>query len=150
MTKGHCTLSPKFSYAFFSFFVFVILSYQNACYGCENAENRTRSEFLWRTKVSEAVCKRDWGRIYFLTCENFGTEFQTQCAKPFILFHFDKTVQWTVFHHKIKWNVLLDLLLIFTVYSKKTYDTTISRFLTLTVKMVFYISFSISKRASPC
>ncbi len=27
-------------------FVFVILSYQNACYGCENAENRTWSEFF--------------------------------------------------------------------------------------------------------
>ncbi len=29
------------------FFVFVILSYQNACYGCENAENRTWSEFFY-------------------------------------------------------------------------------------------------------
>ncbi len=41
ISKGHCTLSPKFSHAFFHFFIFPILSYQNACYGCENAENRT-------------------------------------------------------------------------------------------------------------
>ncbi len=38
-TKGHCTLSPKFSHSFFRFFVFPILSYQNACNGYENAEN---------------------------------------------------------------------------------------------------------------
>ncbi len=33
---------------------FFILSHQNACYGCENAENQT---FIWR---KNAVCKRDW------------------------------------------------------------------------------------------
>ncbi len=43
--------------AFFRFFVFLILSYQNACYGCENAENRTRSEFFY------SVCKRDWHNV---------------------------------------------------------------------------------------
>ncbi len=48
-TKGPYTLSPKFSYAFF---VFVILSYQNACYGCKNAENRTRSDFFFMTDES--------------------------------------------------------------------------------------------------
>ncbi len=78
------TLSLKFL-CFFFFFRFVILSYQNACYGCENAENGTWSDFyfLRQTKVSEAVCKRDWhnSHIYFLTCENFRREFRTQCAK---------------------------------------------------------------------
>ncbi len=44
--QGHCTPSPKFSRAFFRFFVFLILSYQNACYGCENAENRNWSYFF--------------------------------------------------------------------------------------------------------
>ncbi len=45
-TKGHCTLSPKFSLS-------QSLSYQNACYRCENTENRTLSEFFWQTKVSK-------------------------------------------------------------------------------------------------
>ncbi len=44
-TKGHCTLSPKFSHALFCFFVFLILSYQNACNECENAENLTDESF---------------------------------------------------------------------------------------------------------
>ncbi len=49
------------------FLVFVILSYQNACYGCENAENRTWSDlFLWRMKVLEAMCKVR----YFRTLKN--------------------------------------------------------------------------------
>ncbi len=40
--------------------------------------------FLWRTKVSEAVCKCDtWGHIYFLTCEKFRQTFRTQCAMTF-------------------------------------------------------------------
>ncbi len=46
------------------FFIFVILSHQNACYGCENAENRNWSKFfLWRMKVMEALCKRDWHNV---------------------------------------------------------------------------------------
>ncbi len=71
--KGHCSL--KVSRAFFRFFVFLILSYQNACYGCENAENRTWSDFfLWRTKFRrQCVDVIDtWGWIYFLTCNHFG------------------------------------------------------------------------------
>ncbi len=71
---GHCTTSPKFSPAFF--FVFPILSYQHACYRCENAENRTCSEFFMTDKsFGGSVCKHDWhtwARIYHLTCENFG------------------------------------------------------------------------------
>ncbi len=56
------------SYAeiFICVFSYVILSYQNACYGCENTENWTWSDiflFLWWTKVSEAVCKRDWHNV---------------------------------------------------------------------------------------
>ncbi len=62
------------------FFVFLILSYQNACYGCENAENRTWSELFhdgwkfWRQCVN--MIDTTWGRIYFLTCENFGLSVQ--------------------------------------------------------------------------
>ncbi len=67
------------------FFVFVILSYQNACYRWENAENWTWLEFcLWRTKVSEAVCKHDWHNVrsyIFFTWKHFWWEFLTQCAK---------------------------------------------------------------------
>ncbi len=46
-----------------AFLMFVILSYQNACYGWENRKsNLLRMFLLWRTKVSEVVCKRDWQR----------------------------------------------------------------------------------------
>ncbi len=79
--KGHCTLSLKFLYAFFRFFfVFVILSYQNACYGCENAENWTWSEFFYDGRKFRRQCVNvidtTWGRIYFSTCENFGHSVQ--------------------------------------------------------------------------
>ncbi len=58
LSKGPCTLT------FFGVVVFVMLSYQNAFHGCENAENRTWIPFfLWRTKVSEAVCKHDWHNV---------------------------------------------------------------------------------------
>ncbi len=67
----------------FCFFVFVILSYQNACYGCENAENRTWSEFSYDGRKFRRQCVNvidTWGCIYFLTCEKFGRKFRTQCA----------------------------------------------------------------------
>ncbi len=45
--------------------------------------------FLLRTKVLEAlevnVFDTMCGCIYFLMNENFGREFQTQCAKTFVL-----------------------------------------------------------------
>ncbi len=60
------------------FFVFLILSYQNAWNRCENAENRTWSNFFfWWTKVSEAVCKRDWHNMrsyLFFNVRKFRTE----------------------------------------------------------------------------
>ncbi len=37
----------RFHIVFFVFFIFVILSYQNACYGCENAENWKWSDFFY-------------------------------------------------------------------------------------------------------
>ncbi len=86
MTKGPCTRSLKFSYAFFGGggFVFIILSYQTACYRCKNAENRTSSEyFLWQTKVSEAVCKCDWPNMrsyLFYNVQKFVWKFWTPCA----------------------------------------------------------------------
>ncbi len=70
-TKGPCTSSPKLSYAvfYFHFFIFIVLSYQNACNGCENAENRTWSEFLYDGRMFRRQCVNmidtTWGRIYF-------------------------------------------------------------------------------------
>lgn len=60
--KGPCTRSPKFLHAFFS--IFVILSYQKCMLRMWKC-----TIFLWRTKVSKALC--NWCRIYFLTCTNF-------------------------------------------------------------------------------
>ncbi len=40
----------------FKFFVFVILSNQNACNGCENAENRTWSEFFHNEQKFPRQC----------------------------------------------------------------------------------------------
>ncbi len=83
-SKGHCTLSPKCSHAFFRFFVFLILSHQNACYGYENAENRTWSEFFYDGRKFQRQCVNvidtTWGHIYFLTYENFRWKLRTQCA----------------------------------------------------------------------
>ncbi len=62
------------------FSLFPILSYQNACNGCENAENRTWSEFFFNGRKFRRQCANvidtTWGRIYFLTCENFGLSVQ--------------------------------------------------------------------------
>ncbi len=61
------------------FFIFVILSNQNACYGCENAENRSKQFFvLWCTNVSEAACKRDWHDVKSYLFFNV-----TRCAMAF-------------------------------------------------------------------
>ncbi len=74
----------QFSHASLCFFIFVILFYQNACYGCKHAENRTWSEFFydgqkfWRQCVNEIDTRWVW--IYFLTCKNFRRKFRTQCA----------------------------------------------------------------------
>ncbi len=40
--------------------------------------------FLWRTKVSEAVCKRDWHNVRSYLFFNVW-KFRTQCAMAFIL-----------------------------------------------------------------
>ncbi len=78
---AHRVWHLRMRFAVFFFFVFVMLSSQNACYGCENAENRTWSTlFLCRTKVSEAVCKRDWHNVRSYLFFNVQ-EFRTQCAK---------------------------------------------------------------------
>ncbi len=64
----------------------------------KKAENQTQSDFFCfmmdesfggsvRTKVVEAVCKRDWHNVrlfIFLTSKIFGWEFQTPCARTFI------------------------------------------------------------------
>ncbi len=81
------TESEIFICVFFFFFVFVILSYQNACDGCENAENRTWSEFFYDGRMFQRQCinmiDTMWGRIYFLACEHFWRKFRTQCAMTF-------------------------------------------------------------------
>ncbi len=38
-----------------------------------------------------------WGLIYFLTCENFGRKFQTQCAETFI------EAVWRFIKNKVNW-----------------------------------------------
>ncbi len=53
---------------------------QNACHGCEKRikSNPIRIS-LWQTKISEAVCKRDWHNVrsyLFFNVRNF----RTQCA----------------------------------------------------------------------
>ncbi len=64
------------------YFVFVILSYQNACYECENAKNRTWSQKMYDGRKFRTQCviviDTTWGRSYFLTCEKFGRKFLTQ------------------------------------------------------------------------
>ncbi len=54
--------------------------YQNACY---ESEKHRIVVFLWPTKVSEAVYKRDWHNvnIYFLTCNNFRWKFRTHSVQ---------------------------------------------------------------------
>ncbi len=59
----------NFLMLFFSFFVFPILSYQNACNWCENAENGTWSEF-------------------FLTDKSFGGSVQTWLTQREVVFIF--------------------------------------------------------------
>ncbi len=82
--EGHCTLSPKFSHAIFNFFHIPIPSYQNACYGCENAENLTWDKKNLTVK-SFGSSVQTWltiltGHIYFFTCKKIGQKFRTQCA----------------------------------------------------------------------
>ncbi len=81
-------ICPNFFACIFPFYflIFPILSYQNACYGCENTENWTWSTFFldgqkfWRQNAN--VIDRTWGRIYFLTCENFGRKHHSS-SPPF-------------------------------------------------------------------
>ncbi len=67
---------------------FITLSYQNACYGCENAaENRISSQFFydgWRFQRQCGNVIDTNVRSYCLTCKNFRWEFRTRCAKTFI------------------------------------------------------------------
>ncbi len=57
------------------FFLFVILFYQNACYGCKNTENWTWSDFFYDRRKFRRQCVNvidtTSGRIHFLMCENF-------------------------------------------------------------------------------
>ncbi len=80
----------NFCMRFSVFFIFLILSYQNACNGCENAENRTWSEFFFDRRKFRRQCANvidtTWGRIYFLTCENFRLSVQRPLLWEILIF----------------------------------------------------------------
>ncbi len=79
--KGHCTQSPKFLLAVFHFFVFPIPSYQN---GMQRMRKRRKFNLIWfffdawkfRSQCANVI-DTTWGRIWFLTCKNFGRKFLT-------------------------------------------------------------------------
>ncbi len=53
---------------------------QNVCHGCEKRKkSNTIRIFLWRTKISEAVCKRDWHNVRSYLFFNVR-KIRTQCA----------------------------------------------------------------------
>ncbi len=79
---------------FFVFCVFVIYSYQYACYGCENAENQTWSEFFM---TDRGVCKREWHNVRSYLFFNVQ-KFPTLCAMTL-----------TVIHTELKGRMLLEL-----------------------------------------
>ncbi len=93
---SYCTLSPKFSHAFFRFFVFSI-PFLSKC--LQEAEKKIEPDpnFLGRTKVSEAVCKCDWhnvSRIYFLRAK-FRTKKFTLCAETLMFIRWNFIVCYT-------------------------------------------------------
>ncbi len=67
-SSGHCTLISEI---FTCLFRLPIPSYQNACAGCENAENRTWFEFFLTSEIFGGSVQTR-GHIFFLTCKNFG------------------------------------------------------------------------------
>ncbi len=96
LTKRHCTLSPKFSYALFSFFPYSpSFPIKMLATDAKTQKIEPDPNFLWRMKFSDAVCNvidTTWGRIYFLTSENFRRKFRTQCAITFTVIKVTKTV----------------------------------------------------------
>ncbi len=84
-SKGHCTLSPKFLHAFFRFFR-IPHSFQSKC--MLRMRKRRKSNLIrifWNGRKFRRQCANvidtTWGRIYFLTWENFRQKFRTQCAE---------------------------------------------------------------------
>ncbi len=51
---------------------------QNACYGCKKRQKSNSIQiYLWRTKILEAVCKRDWQNLrsyLFFNVQTFRTK----------------------------------------------------------------------------
>ncbi len=81
-SKGHCTLSPKFSHAFFR----ILHPFLSKC--IQRMQKRRESNLIQKIfdgqkfrRQCANVIDTTWGRIYFLTCENFGWKFRTQCAE---------------------------------------------------------------------
>ncbi len=83
---------------------------------------------LWRTKVSEAVCKRDWRNVrsylFFLTCDNF----RLNCAMTFALKHIEHPV-WCLLSVFSRWRCLWTMRRswLFTVCSSTTANWRIAR-----------------------
>ncbi len=76
MNKGHCTLSPKFSPAFFS------SSFPIKMHATDSKTQKRRI-FLWQTKVSEAESKRDWHNVrsyLFFNVQKFWTRLCMICC----------------------------------------------------------------------
>ncbi len=99
--KGHCTLSPKFSHAFFRIphpFLSKCMQRMRKC----RKSNLIRIFFDdWKFRRQCAnVIDTTWGRIYFLTCEHFGRKFRTQCAETLTLLS-SRNVDWYAWNTQI-------------------------------------------------
>ncbi len=80
--KGHCTLSPKMSHAFFR----ILHPFLSKC--MQRMWKRRKSNLIriffdgrkFRRQCANVI-DSTWGRIYFLMCENFTRKFRTQWAE---------------------------------------------------------------------
>ncbi len=77
----------NFHMRFLGCFIFVILSYQNACYNSKTQKIEPGQKNIYDRRKFQRQCviviDTTWGRICFLTCKSFSWEFRTQCAKTF-------------------------------------------------------------------
>ncbi len=76
--KGHCTAwVPKFSNVFFCFFLLVMFLSKFLPRMQKHRKSNLIRMFFWRTKVSEAVSKRDWHNMrsyLFFNMQKFRME----------------------------------------------------------------------------
>ncbi len=87
LSKGLCTLCQSFSYVFpFLSFFFFFVSYENPCYRCENAENRTWYDFFMRNKSFRGnVHGQMQGHICFFNVQKFQTKNSDSVLESFSL-----------------------------------------------------------------